>query len=254
MVNSPATSRDFDLSNRLIFSGSIDLKLKELSGWHASHRIPDAVNSSAELFIADICTADLEKDIDDTYQAIREHFLFKRRNLASSVSEDGTAAIDTPYFSYSVVAILNPKDPSELKWTRRINRIRNIDDLKDPAFAKVFDGKFDRVEIEFPQEVKVSDFIDLAEDAQIPGLSLDYDREFRYCNLRVSGSETEKINLTSYKISLVHTMPATVLSLLSSVETIYSLVSNRQLKLFSGLESERGSESNGAKKNSGLKT
>ena len=225
-----------DLCGSFVWSGTKVIRLRDLSGWQSSHRIPDRLTSSTELFVSELCAPDLEKDIDETYQALKKHYSCRRKDLLSSVAEDGTAAIETPYFSYSVVVRLNPEDPSELIWTRRIDGIRSLEDLRRPAFAQVFDCKFDTVAIEFPHDINVSEFIDLAEEAQIPGLNLEYDRDFSHCSLRLSGSETGKIRLTACSISLEHEMPATALSLLSSFETIYSLVSSSHLKPFLGFE------------------
>lgn len=201
------------------FIGAKAQALQQLSGWKKSYRLPDNLDGATQLFVARLAAEELKNDLDLMYAAIKGAFGFIRRDLDVSAPEDGTGAIITPYFTYSVTLSHNPNDREQGIWTRMVDAIHATGPIASPAFARVFDGMFSTVQSSLPTDVDIEEFIDAVEAAKIPGLNIFYDREATYCQLQLK-ELGGRVTLTSRTLSIVHDLPKKTGDLLESFETL----------------------------------
>ncbi len=205
-------------------------RVRDLPGWKRTYRVPDKADDANNAFIARLVEKELTRDLDNVFSGLKKAFAFKRRDVEAPEPAAGAGSILTPYFNYSIAIILNPDDPSEAIWTRRIDAIRQPEQLTTKAFETVFENAFDTIDCTFPAPVDVEAFIDGVEDAELPDLTIDYDREATYCNLELRGAAGE-LQLTAVLLSITHPASPTTAALVESYETIRSFVSGHGLPL-----------------------
>ncbi|WP_425616637.1 caspase domain-containing protein [Anatilimnocola sp. NA78] len=161
--------------------------IRSLAGFKKTQAVPDAVNSYARSLVNQLAASEIEQDIDDVRDKLRQEFSFKRRDLESTTPGDGTGSILTPYFCYSVTVSLNPENPAEVIWRRQVSEIKEPEQILSPAFEQVFPKKFNAVEFAPPAPIKLADFIDQLEETGDDRVKLDYDSAATWCKLSIKG-------------------------------------------------------------------
>ncbi len=197
--------------------------LRNLSGWKRSFRIPDRLNDATQRFVAQLSEHELKHDIDSIHDLLKVAFKFARRELDATGPADGAGTIITPYFNYSVSVSLNPDDPSEVNWTRTVNRIAAARKVASENFGQVFDYVFDTLQVSLPYLVNLEEFIDTVEAAEIPELKLQYDREVTHCDLEMEGVPAA-VRLTPNELAIVHDRPCQTKLLIQSFDALRSRV------------------------------
>lgn len=205
-------------------------RLKSLSGWKNSHRLPDSYSQTTVAFAVGCAADELKTDLDRVYDQLRDAFGLTRRQLEASLPDDGTGTIVTPYFSYSVTITLNPNELDEVIWTRTVDAIRVPQQIVSEAFANVFDDVFDTLKFSLPTKVDVEDFIDAAEAAEIPGLKIKYDREATYCELQLQEA-VGTVTIKPQSLSIVHDRPQATQQLLKSFDIVRKLFQKHDVPL-----------------------
>jgi hypothetical protein len=218
------------LFRRISFVTEVACRVKSLSGWKKTHRIPDPTDARAQEYIADISAADVKQDLDAVYTALQQAFGFKRRELSVAEPADGTGTIATPFFSYSVSIAMNPADPTEAIWIKTVDSILEPKQIVSAPFAQVFDGVFRTLRFSLPTPVNINDCIDTIEDAEIRDLQVSYDREGTFCELRFAGASAV-IRITADFISIVENRPAEVGALIQSLKALQTLVREHHVPL-----------------------
>jgi hypothetical protein len=218
------------LFRRISFLTEAATRVKSLSGWKKTHRVPDPAESRAQEYIAEISAGELKQDLDSVYNSLKEAFGFKRRELSVAEPADGTGTIATPFFSYSISIAPNPTDPAEAIWTKTVDNIQDPKQVVAEPFAQVFDGMFRTLRCSLPSPVDLNDCIDTMEDAKISDLALSYDREGTYCELRFAGA-AGAIRLTADSLSIVEKSPAKIGTLLQSLRAMQALVREHSVPL-----------------------
>lgn len=218
------------LFRRISFIAEVSVRVKSLSGWKKTHRVPDPVESRAQEYIADISASELKQDLDSVYDALKQAFGFKRRELSIAEPADGTGTIITPFFSYSISIALNAADPADAIWTKTVDNIQEPKQAASAQFAQVFDGVFRTLRYSQPTPVDINDCIDSIEDAEISNVELSYDREATYCELRFVGA-TGAIRITADSLSIVEKHPAEIGTLLQSLRAMQALVREHSVPL-----------------------
>lgn len=219
-----------NLTAKLAFTAQATQALRKLSGWKKHYRIPDRYSDATEAFAAECAAAEIGMELDRLYDKLRRAFRFARRDLTACEPRDGTGTIITPYFSYSVAITLNRDRLDEVVWSRAVDAIKVPEQLASRAFGETFDGVFDSVRLALPVAVNIEDFLDAVEAAEIPNLTLDYDRSATYCRLRLSHTE-ETVLLTERSLAIVHPLPVTTHKLLESWNVVRKLVQEHELPL-----------------------
>ncbi len=211
------------LFRRVSFVTEVASRVKSLSGWKKTHRPPDPAASGSHEYIAGISTGELKQDLDSVYNALKQAFDFKRRDLSVAEPADGTGTITTPFFSYSISVSLNTTDPADVIWTKTVDNIREPRQVASAPFAQVFDGVFRTLQFSLPSSVDLNDCIDALEDAEIKNLDVSYDRDATYCELRFAGA-TGAIRITTDSLSIVEKHPAKIGTLIQSLRATQALV------------------------------
>jgi hypothetical protein len=174
--------------NRLVFRSESIGRVKDLAGYRKSHSLPDRANEWARKFVNRLAAADIKADLDRTYDAIRETFGYKRKEIEASAGRDGTGFIRTPDFEYTVSVAVNPDDPTEVIWRREVGRIPGPAFVRTEEFAAVFGPVFDTLVFEFAVPIDVASFVDRMEDQPPEGVSLSV----------ASGSDEAEVKLAGF--------------------------------------------------------
>ncbi|HEX4414740.1 MAG TPA: hypothetical protein VH107_13990 [Lacipirellulaceae bacterium] len=218
------------LFRRISFLNEGASRVKSLSGWKKTHRVPDPVDARAQEYIAGISAGELKQDLDSVYGALKQAFAFKRRELSVAEPADGTGTIVTPFFSYSISIALNLADPAEAIWTKTVDNIQDSKQVASTPFAQVFDGVFRMLRYSPPTPVDLNDCIDTIEDAEISNLDVSYDRDATYCELRFADA-TGAIRITADSLSIVEKHPAEIGTLIQSLRAMQALVREHRVPL-----------------------
>ncbi len=160
--------------------------MRTFASFQKHHRIPTKFDEWAEKFVGDLATDEIKEDLNEVHKRLRREYSLRRADMSVS-HEDGRASIDTPYFQYSLLAIPNEEDLSEVIWIRQVSDIRErVQVLSDP-FSRVFADVFDTVEY-FPDSlIDVEGLIDRVEDLEDDRIRLDYDIDATSCQIEIEG-------------------------------------------------------------------
>jgi hypothetical protein len=172
---------------RVAFRTETQTRIKDLSQFRKGFQIPDSPSPSSRKFIAKLASADVKSDIDMTYEAIREAFGYKRKDLDATTGTDGIGQIRTPDFEYTVTAALDTEDPSRVKWTRELSRLSDIGFVRTSGFETVFGKAFDQFLFSFAQPIDLEKLIDRLEDQPIRGLKLSTSSDGDSVDLLLTG-------------------------------------------------------------------
>ena len=93
-------------------------RVKSLSGFDRKYRLPDKASAHVERLILGMAEEDLGKDIEKYFALLRDHFQYRRKELEVS-RDEGQGVIRTPDFEYSIQALIDAQDTSNLLWRRR---------------------------------------------------------------------------------------------------------------------------------------
>lgn len=207
--------------------------IKTLSGWQKSHRVPDRVNETSELFVSKISAEELKDDFERIRIELKNAFGYARRDFDGSGYGDGSGTIITPDFTYSINIALDDDNPAKVIWTRTVDSIVMPEQITSDAFADVFDGVFTTLELTLPNPLNVTDFIDEIEAQDNPQVQLDYDFDCEFCDLRIEGT-AGKIRVTPKGLSIVHDFGDTVEQLIESFKAVQALFVENDLPLLTG--------------------
>lgn len=200
--------------------------VKKLSGFRKGSRVPDAVNSSSQKYVASLAGDELQADLDTVHAALREAFKFKRLDLQVDGPIDGSGTIITPFFNYTIALKQNPRDPSEVVWRREVIDIVDAEQVLSKAFSATFDELFDTVELAPTEPIDLTALIDRIEALDDSRIKLDYDRELTWCKLAIRGISGE-IKVTKRTFELVERKPESPKKLLESFFAIQRMLAEQ---------------------------
>jgi hypothetical protein len=172
---------------RVSFRTDTSGRVKDLSGFRKTFKLPDYAGPSARKFIAKCATDDVRADLDAVFEACREHLGYKRKDMEASVGSDGFGALRTPDFEYTVTPELDPADPTQVNWRRELSGLSDIGFVHGAGFQAVFGRTFDQLAFEFAVPVDVSDLVDRLEDVPLTGVKVMVDSDGAECEITLSG-------------------------------------------------------------------
>lgn len=178
---------DLKQLRRIVFRGESRGKVKELSGFQKNFKVPEAATPSAQKWTYRMAADDLRAEVEETYNALREHLGFKRKDLESTVGSDGFGFIRTPTFDFSVSVSLDPDDPSGVVWRREVSQVTDPDVLRAEGFRGVFGGVLDTLQFDFEKPIDVEDLVDRIEDDPPPGVKVRVASDASACDVTVQG-------------------------------------------------------------------
>ena len=183
---------------RVVFRAEATGKVKDLAGFRKSNALPDRANEWARKYVNRLAQPDIKADLDDRFEAVREQFGYKRKDLDASAERDGLGFLRTPDFEYTVTVAVNPDDPTEVVWRREVGRLADPGFVRSEAFANVFGALFDRLVFEFAVPVDVAEFVDRIEDAPPEGVKVSV----------ASGADAAEVKLAGFAGRLTVTRSA----------------------------------------------
>src|SRR5688500_12874262 len=98
---------DLRLVKRVTLRASTASLVRNLRAFAKGHEVPTRANSHAKKFVARLAAEEIQADIDAVFQAVRDAFGFKRKELEAS-SEGASGYLRTPRFEYRVHVELDP--------------------------------------------------------------------------------------------------------------------------------------------------
>lgn len=161
--------------------------LKQLLGFQPHHRIPRSV-SEGRNFLANVAKEEFENDLNLIFNALRSEYKLKRKEIVVHGPEGRFGNIETPFFCYEVSIDFFNHEPEKVIWSRSIHNIRKVRQIFDPAFQNVFGQQFTRISFETPYQIQLDSVIDHFEDIDSNQLQLNYDKDCRWCEIELAGS------------------------------------------------------------------
>jgi hypothetical protein len=182
-------ARRLDLKQlrRIVFRGETRDKVKALSGFQKTFKVPEAATPSAQKWTYRMAADDLRTEVEETYNAFREILGFKRKDLESTIGSDGCGFIRTPSFDFSVSVSLDPDDPSSVVWRREVSQVSDPDVLRADGFRRVFAGKLDTLQFDFEKPIDVGDLVDRIEEDPPAGVKVRVASDASACDVTVQG-------------------------------------------------------------------
>lgn len=172
---------------RIVFRGETRGKVKDLSGFQKSFKLPEAATPSAQKWIYRLASEELKGEVEETYNALREHLGFKRKDLESTIGAEGIGFVRTPSFDYSVSVSLDPDDPSGVIWRREVSQVSDADVLRSDGFRKVFGGRLETLQFDFEKPIDVEELVDRIEDDLPTGIKVRVASDGSACDVTVQG-------------------------------------------------------------------
>jgi hypothetical protein len=183
----PAAKLDLKQLKRIVFRGQTRNRVKNLAGFQKMFKLPEAATPSAQKWTYRLAADDLRREVEETYNAIREHLGFKRKDLESTVGADGLGFIRTPTFDFAVSVSLDPDDPTSVIWRREVSQLSDPDVLRADGFRRVFGRSLDTLEFGFEKPIDVEELVDRIEDDPPLGTTVRVASDASSCDVTVQG-------------------------------------------------------------------
>ena len=172
---------------RIVFRSESTGRVKDLSGFRKSYKLPDHAGPSSRIFIAMCATDDVRADLNSVYEAVRVNLDYKRRDIDTAVGSDGFGSLRTPDFEYTVAASLDTNDPTQVIWRREVGQLSDVGFVRGAAFEAAFGRLFDQLVFEFVNPVQVDDLVDRLEDEPIEGVKVSVESDGSACEVSLAG-------------------------------------------------------------------
>lgn len=182
-----APKLDLKQLKRIVFRGESRDRVKNLTGFQKSFKVPEAATPSARKWTYRMAADDLLAQVEETYNALREHLGFKRKDLESTVGSDGLGFIRTPTFDFTVSVSLDPDDPTSVVWRREVSQVTDPDVLRADGFRHVFGNALDTLQFDFERPIDVEALVDRIEDDPPPGVKVRVASDASACDVTVQG-------------------------------------------------------------------
>src|SRR5262245_42496663 len=183
----PTTKLDLKQLKRIVFRGQSRGRIKNLAGFQKSFKLPESATPSAQKWTYRLAADDLHREVEETYNALREHLGFKRKDLESTVGNDGLGFIRTPTFDFAVSVSLDPDDPTSVIWRREVSQVTDPDVLRSDGFRVIFGRSLDTLEFGFEKPIDVEELVDRIEDDPPPGTAVRVASDASACDVSVQG-------------------------------------------------------------------
>lgn len=160
--------------------------IRNLRGFGKGHETPTRVNASANKFVARLASEEIKADLDAMFQAVRDAFGFKRKELEAS-HEGGAGYLRTPRFEYRVSVEQDPNDPAGIIWHREIAALKHLGLIGEPEFRTAFGSIFDILVMEFRKTIDVPRLIDRVEAGERKGVKVHCPSDAAWCEIAIGG-------------------------------------------------------------------
>lgn len=186
---------------RASFWGAIQGAVKSLSGFKKFHKVPDDVNNATRNFVQKIGKDDVTHKANTIFDDLRTSLEYTRREIDLDEGENAVSIL-TPDFTVNVCVDIDENDPSQYVLCTEVCDIRKPAILEQEAFAWVFDKYFDRIIIEFNNQISIENIIDKIEKRKDrKTISVDYPPDISKCTVIIEGFPAELL-FDSRKLTL----------------------------------------------------
>lgn len=182
-----AAKLDLKQLKRIVFRGQSRDRVKNLAGFQKTFKMPESATPSAQKWTYRLAADDVRHEVEETYNALREHLGFKRKDLESTVGNDGLGFIRTPTFDFAVSVSLDPDDPTCVIWRREVSQVTDPDVLRSDGFRRVFSRSLDTLEFGFEKPIDVEELVDRIEDDPPAGTAVRVASDASSCDVTVQG-------------------------------------------------------------------
>lgn len=172
---------------RVVFRSESHGRVKDLSAWRKTFDLPESARPSAKKFVARIANADVKTDLDEVFDAAREHLGYKRKDVEVTSGPDGFGTVRTPDFEYTVAATLDADDPTKVTWRREVGQFADAGFVRGEGFESVFGKLFDQLVFEFAAPVDVAALVDRLEDRPLKGAKVQVASDGGSCDITLAG-------------------------------------------------------------------
>lgn len=150
------------------------------------HTVPDRVCGATQAFLEKLCESELTEEAEALFQAAREAFGYKRKELSLAVT-GGTARLETKDFALELRYELDSEDAAQFVVETSVNEVASRDLLESDAFAAAVGSRFDRLRCGLGKRVSVESVIDVVEDDESGEASVTYPSDCSWCEVTVEG-------------------------------------------------------------------
>ncbi len=154
------------------------------------HTVPDRVCGATQAFLEKLCEEELTEDAEAIFQAAREQFGYKRREISLNVGA-GFARLETKDFALELRYELDDEDPSDFVLETCVKDVASRDLLESEPFNASIGRRFDRLRCGLAGQVSVESVIDAVEDDESGGARVDYPSDCSSCTVRIEGVSGE---------------------------------------------------------------
>ncbi len=150
------------------------------------HTVPDRVCSATQTFLEKLCEEELTEEAEGLFQAAREQFGYKRREISLSVGS-GFARLETKDFALELRYELDEEDPGDFVVESCVRDLASRDLLESAPFNAAVGSRFDRLRCVLAGQVSVEAVIDAVEDDESGETSVDYPSDCSSCTVSIAG-------------------------------------------------------------------
>lgn len=172
---------------RVVFRSESHGRVKDLTAWRKTFDLPESARPSAKKFVARIANTDVKTDLDEVFDAAREHLGYKRKDVEVIGGPDGFGTVRTPDFEYTVAATLDADDPTKVAWRREVGQFADAGFVRGAGFEAVFGKLFDQLVFEFAAPVDVESLVDRLEDRPPKGAKVQVASDGGSCDITLAG-------------------------------------------------------------------
>lgn len=174
------------------FVGRAGGLVKSLGGFKKSHHtVPDAVNAATSGFLAKLCADELAADAEKFFQAAREVFGYKRKEITLDVTSPN-AVLSAKDFTLELAYALDEADPARYLVTRSLHGLRSTDFAATAECDTLFAGQFSELSFVLTKGATVESVIDAIEGLDEESeLAVNYPSDCSRCILSVPDVSAE---------------------------------------------------------------
>jgi hypothetical protein len=209
---------------RIDILGSKGGSIRELSGFRKRlHRIPDAINDRAEMFVQGIASDDLSIEATQLYNSLKVNYGYKRKEIQLDI-QGASADIATKDFDLSIVYSQDPEDAGDYNIDYLITNVRDPDALQNEGLQKILHGHFDEVRFSIEGRIDLGEIIDAIEAETHDEIAIDYPPDCSRLTI-IPAACNWSISMSTSHVSIVNRYlesPASMLECLKESQGVMS--------------------------------
>ena len=209
-----------------------DGEIKSLPGFQKKiHTIPTGYFSATKSFTKSCGAKVVDDEIQSLSVEVRSKLSYKRKQM-EVWSSDGSGAIVTPDFTYSIEIFQSETDSGNYVLLRKLEGFRNSNTILEGVFNAIFSNHFEKLQFDLPHSIKIEELIDKIENLEDDKIEVHYSPgDMSTCTVSIKGLPND-IVITSDSISITSNFKTSPLNLISIYkETHKVLLANPALQL-----------------------